>query len=428
MLQTTITRTRSRRAPPPHEIQWNTLRKDLCVLVSSSPILAPHRRDVLNIQELAVILMEPGSAALRETRGVEQAESAHAVEDRGQFEAQDGAVTGAVTIAASHAEKRAREDEGLTETEAGRGGQKLLKTDQASHRDERGAMTHEHGAQQGHWSNYQTTSLPPGWASAFDPTYGVVYYFNASTGERTWTRPGTEAAPPLPPPPPAAAGKERLPPGWRRMHDPSTGLAYYVHAASRETSWTPPVDAAVLAGMRRCTGCGGYGIGLLRSHGYCDHCSRILGRMPPGTAQVAAAPAAPMAMPAPVVTPTHVAVATAAPRPAPRAAPASRMMVVAAGRGGGRRAARGGRGALEEDDPMDPSSYSDAPKGSWSTGLASSRAADPTASGPLFQQRPLPSPGAVLSKNAGSALRGAPSIGPAGMPPPRSKDGLGEAD
>ena len=77
---------------------------------------------------------------------------------------------------------------------------------------------------------------------------------------------------------------------------------------------------------------------------------------------------------------------------------------------------------------MDPSSYSDAPKGSWSTGLASSLAADPTASGPLFQQRPLPSPGAVLSKNAGSALRGAPSIGPAGMPPPRSKDGLGEAD
>eukprot|EP01004_Peranema_trichophorum_P009597 NODE_8343_length_687_cov_31.209220_g7721_i0.p1 GENE.NODE_8343_length_687_cov_31.209220_g7721_i0~~NODE_8343_length_687_cov_31.209220_g7721_i0.p1 ORF type:complete len:195 (-),score=48.12 NODE_8343_length_687_cov_31.209220_g7721_i0:62-646(-) len=50
----------------------------------------------------------------------------------------------------------------------------------------------------------------------------------------------------------------------------------------------------------------------------------------------------------------------------------------------------------EELDPMDPSAYSDAPRGKWSQGLEGSRFADATASGPLYQQRPLPSPGAVL--------------------------------
>lgn len=45
--------------------------------------------------------------------------------------------------------------------------------------------------------------------------------------------------------------------------------------------------------------------------------------------------------------------------------------------------------------------YSDAPKGGWSTGLegAQPRAADTTAGGPLFQQRPYPSPGSVLRAN-----------------------------
>ncbi|XP_041701795.1 polyglutamine-binding protein 1 isoform X1 [Coregonus clupeaformis] len=58
----------------------------------------------------------------------------------------------------------------------------------------------------------------------------------------------------------------------------------------------------------------------------------------------------------------------------------------------------------EEMDPMDPSAYSDAPKGNWSTGLPkrneAKTGADTTASGPLFQQRPYPSPGAVLRANA----------------------------
>lgn len=56
-------------------------------------------------------------------------------------------------------------------------------------------------------------------------------------------------------------------------------------------------------------------------------------------------------------------------------------------------------------DPMDPAAYSDVPRGNWSTGLPDQGSAktgvDSTASGPLFQQRPYPSPGAILRANAG---------------------------
>lgn len=71
------------------------------------------------------------------------------------------------------------------------------------------------------------------------------------------------------------------------------------------------------------------------------------------------------------------------------------------GRGGG-----GSRGRKEELDPMDPASYSDVPRGGWSSGLERQGEAktgvDTTASGPLFQQRPYPSPGAVLRANKAS--------------------------
>lgn len=48
-------------------------------------------------------------------------------------------------------------------------------------------------------------------------------------------------------------------------------------------------------------------------------------------------------------------------------------------------------------DPMDPASYGDCGKGRWSSGLATEeKSADSTASGPLYQMRPYPSPGDVL--------------------------------
>jgi hypothetical protein len=38
-------------------------------------------------------------------------------------------------------------------------------------------------------------ALPPGWQEAVDPTYNHPYYFNVTTGERSWTRPGVSPAP-----------------------------------------------------------------------------------------------------------------------------------------------------------------------------------------------------------------------------------------
>ncbi|CAD6191256.1 unnamed protein product [Caenorhabditis auriculariae] len=51
-------------------------------------------------------------------------------------------------------------------------------------------------------------------------------------------------------------------------------------------------------------------------------------------------------------------------------------------------------------DPMDPAAYGDAPVGKWSAGLYADKntGVDTTASGPLFQQRPYPAPGAILRK------------------------------
>jgi len=57
-------------------------------------------------------------------------------------------------------------------------------------------------------------------------------------------------------------------------------------------------------------------------------------------------------------------------------------------------------------DPMDPAAYSDIPRGDWSSGLEKNNEAktgvDTTASGPLFQMRPYPSPGAIMRANAES--------------------------
>ena len=53
-------------------------------------------------------------------------------------------------------------------------------------------------------------------------------------------------------------------------------------------------------------------------------------------------------------------------------------------------------------DPMDPSAYGEAGEGGWNAGLREDQevktGADVTASGPLFQQRPYPAPGAILRR------------------------------
>ncbi|OAF66828.1 hypothetical protein A3Q56_05459 [Intoshia linei] len=64
---------------------------------------------------------------------------------------------------------------------------------------------------------------------------------------------------------------------------------------------------------------------------------------------------------------------------------------------------KGKRKRINSIDPMDPAAYSDISVGNWSSGLptksSAKTGADTTVSGPLFQQRPYPSPGAVLRAN-----------------------------
>ncbi|XP_046841607.1 polyglutamine-binding protein 1-like [Xenia sp. Carnegie-2017] len=66
--------------------------------------------------------------------------------------------------------------------------------------------------------------------------------------------------------------------------------------------------------------------------------------------------------------------------------------------------ARAKKKKTDDLDPLDPAAYSDVPRGTWSTGLIEKGEAktgvDTTANGPLFQQRPYPSPGEVLRQNA----------------------------
>ena len=57
--------------------------------------------------------------------------------------------------------------------------------------------------------------LPPGWFGSMDPTYHRVYYYNPSTGERSWERP-------LP----------GLPSGWAEAKDPASGVTYYYNAGT----------------------------------------------------------------------------------------------------------------------------------------------------------------------------------------------------
>jgi len=53
---------------------------------------------------------------------------------------------------------------------------------------------------------------------------------------------------------------------------------------------------------------------------------------------------------------------------------------------------------------MDPAAYGDCTSGKWSSGLdqrgEAKTGVDATASGPLFQSRPYPAPGAILRRNA----------------------------
>mmetsp|Transcript_13096 Transcript_13096/g.17900 ORF Transcript_13096/g.17900 Transcript_13096/m.17900 type:complete len:443 (-) Transcript_13096:130-1458(-) len=264
-----------------------------------------------------------------------------------------------------------------------------------------------------------STPLPGGWEQGFDSTYGTWYYFNVAKSLTTWERPlaGDEST--------GVVGEEPLPPGWEETKDPASGDLYYYHSLTEETAWDRPEDQAYKLKMKRCKGCGGFGYGLVKKHNYCLHCSRVLNKPPP--IELVSDKASKAKEDAKKNS-------SVAPAPLPAAAPTSKKVFVTPSISPRDKARRGApRVKKDEVDPMDPSSYSDAPQGGWNVGLGTTqpRAADTTATGPLFQQRPYPSPGAVIRRNMEMTGQVVPTAGPGMKPIIKSKDGsdgLGDAD
>ncbi|CAM0884328.1 unnamed protein product [Alopecurus aequalis] len=307
----------------------------------------------------------------------------------------------------------------------------ILKDQAANNNDK---DTQNANSQESH--NKSAQELPPGWLETKDPTTGASYFYNQSTGVTQWDRPGgavntvQHQAAPL------------LPENWEEALDKSTGQKYYYNTKTQATQWEPPTsvnpgvvpqasaDVAVQPTtqnadlwnphMQRCTGCGGWGIGLVQAWGYCNHCTRVQNlpfqQYPSYSNNI-----------------VHSGV-TSAPQSQGNIAAKDRSSSKPPSGKTNKKDNRKRKGTEDDDlDPMDPSSYSDAPRGGWVVGLkgVQPRAADTTASGPLFQQRPYPSPGAVLRKNAEAASSGGKKRG-GGMAAISKRgdgsDGLGEAD
>ncbi|KAI4300939.1 hypothetical protein L6164_034265 [Bauhinia variegata] len=278
--------------------------------------------------------------------------------------------------------------------------------------------------------------LPSGWVEARDPATGSSYYYNESTGKSQWQRPQDasltmQSTPSLP-----------LPENWMETLDETTGQRYYYNTKTHVSQWERPNSAQQVVSdhfdlssltsrgndgrddqsskLQKCMECGGWGVGLVQAWGYCNHCTRVLNL--PQCQYLSAS------------LNNQETSGTAhsyenADRKASKPRSSSKPPFDKGGRRGGKK-----RTYSEDDelDPMDPSSYSDAPRGGWVVGLkgVQPRAADTTATGPLFQQRPYPSPGAVLRKNAEIASN---KKKPSSQYAPISKkgdgsDGLGDAD
>ncbi|KAK1577974.1 hypothetical protein Q3G72_026564 [Acer saccharum] len=247
--------------------------------------------------------------------------------------------------------------------------------------------------------------LPPGWVEAKDPASGASYYYNESTGKTQWERPGeasTSAQTPL------------LPPleDWVESVDETTGHKYYYNKKTHISQWEHPGSSQLISSqhsdstlsnnstngiwdnqlseLEKCMECGGWGVGLVQMWGYCNHCTRVL-KLP--QCQYLSTS----------MNNQQQAITANARENFDKKPPKQRTSwKPPVGKGNQRDSRKRAHSEDDELDPMDPSSYSDAPRGGWVVGLkgVQPRAADTTATGPLFQQRPYPSPGAVLRRNA----------------------------
>ncbi|OMO97738.1 hypothetical protein CCACVL1_04476 [Corchorus capsularis] len=282
----------------------------------------------------------------------------------------------------------------------------------------------------------ETGKLPPGWVEAKDPSTGASYYYNESIGKTQWERPAETSL--------SAhfAFAKQLVGDWVEAVDETTGHKYYYNTKTNTSQWEcPDLLQSVVAGhpgsrasenivdgnlasqsrnLDKCMGCGGWGVGLVQVWGYCNHCTRVL-NLP----QRRYLSSMDNQQHDSKLATTKVNYAN---KPPTQRCNGKSLT----GKGNRKEKRKHVHNDDDELDPMDPSSYSDAPRGGWIVGLkgVQPRAADTTATGPLFQQRPYPSPGAVLRKNAEIASQTKKS---GSYWTPLSKkgdgsDGLGDAD
>ncbi|WCJ28696.1 WW domain-containing protein [Euphorbia peplus] len=243
-------------------------------------------------------------------------------------------------------------------------------------------------------------NLLPGWVEAKDPATGASYYYNESLGKTQWERPvATSTTGERPSAPPVLSE-------WVESVDETSGQKYYYNTRTHVSQWECPDSSQFVAPqkyyksteakshiwddnsseLKICMGCGGWGVGLVKAWGYCNHCTRI-NNLPQSQQLTSSLNNQPKTG---NIGNIKGDIDQKAATPRSNSKPPM---------GKSRK-----RSHAEDDelDPMDPSSYSDAPRGGWVVGLkgVQPRAADTTATGPLFQQRPYPSPGAVLRRNA----------------------------
>lgn len=277
--------------------------------------------------------------------------------------------------------------------------------------------------------------LPLGWIETLDPASGALYYYNANSGKSQWERP-TETSYSQPP------SSSPLPEDWQEILDETTGHKYYNNTKTNISQWERPVSSQqaalhhgnIVSGngagnnpgdqlleLKKCMECGGWGVSLVQTWGYCSHCTRVLNL--PQSQYLSYN-----------LDKLHEATNAAITKEGSGKGFTKQRSNMKPPLGKGNKKDSKKRSFAEDDelDPMDPSSYSDAPRGGWVVGLkgVQPRAADTTATGPLFQQRPYPSPGAVLRRNAEIASQ---KKKPNSNYAPISKrgdgsDGLGDAD
>jgi len=167
--------------------------------------------------------------------------------------------------------------------------------------------------------------------------------------------------------------KYPLPAGWTEIFDPGMGRYYYWNVESDEVSWLSPTHPKAIITQAACR----------------------LSRLPEALEALAIERANELMeklrkrkrrrSPSPV-------------RRSPTPEINSDDEIEAPGRGRRRDARK-----PNDLDPMDPAAYSDVPRGKWSTGLnvdddEAITGVDTTASGPLYQMRPYPAPGAILRR------------------------------